>query len=460
MSIDGEVLVVGAAFDDHLGGDNAGSAYVFRFDGATWIEEQQLVAELPAASDFFGQSVAISGNLAVSGAVGDDDAGSTSGSAYVFRFDNSVWSQEMKLTASDGAANDEFGFSAALSGEVAVIGAPNHDDGGLSSGSAYVYRFNQGTQTWDEEQKLTASDATSFSQFGWSVSIEGNLIVAGAKIEGAGSLGAAYVFRFDGSTWIEEEKLTASDATNNDNFGYSVSVSQNAVVIGAPLGFGTDGGRAYVFRYDPVSESWEEEQQLTGCDQATGDEVGRSVSISGDRIVVGARLDDDAGTDSGSAHVFCFDGSAWTQVARLTAFDGAAGDNFGASVSISGNVAALGAPVDASFTGAMYVFEGLGSCDSPADISGPLGPGFPDGCVDAFDLGTLLGAWCSAALDPDPPGDVDPPCEGCTSPNANLADLSGPDGAPDGCVDAFDLAKLLANWCSVAGGNPCGTCGP
>ncbi|MCZ6851159.1 MAG: hypothetical protein O7F17_05915, partial [Planctomycetota bacterium] len=102
--------------------------------------------------------------------------------------------------------------------------------------------------------------------------------------------------------------------------------------------------------------------------------------------------------------------------------------------------------------------------DSPGilntDISGPLGAGFPDGCVDAFDLGTLLGAWCSSAGDPDPPGDVDPPCEDCTSPNAVLADLSGPDGAPDGCVDAFDLGKLLANWCSVAGGNPCGTCGP
>jgi len=94
------------------------------------------------------------------------------------------------------------------------------------------------------------------------------------------------------------------------------------------------------------------------------------------------------------------------------------------------------------------------------DIAGTLGPGFSDGCVDAIDLAVLLNAWCSAAGDPDPPGDVDPPCEGCTSPNFVLADLSGPDNCPDGCVDAFDLAKLLAEWCSVAGGNPCGTCLP
>ncbi len=96
----------------------------------------------------------------------------------------------------------------------------------------------------------------------------------------------------------------------------------------------------------------------------------------------------------------------------------------------------------------------------PGDISGQGGPGFPDGCVDAFDLGTLLGAWCSSASDPDPKGDVDPPCEGCASPNFAIADLSGPGGSgvSDGCVDAFDLGTLLANWCSVAGGNPCGTC--
>ncbi len=103
--------------------------------------------------------------------------------------------------------------------------------------------------------------------------------------------------------------------------------------------------------------------------------------------------------------------------------------------------------------------------DSPGitqtDIAGPLGPGFPDGCVDAFDLALLLNEWCSdAGDDPDPPGDVDPPCEGCASPFFTLVDINGPDGAPDGCVDAFDLAKLLNDWCSVAGSNPCGTCGP
>ncbi len=97
---------------------------------------------------------------------------------------------------------------------------------------------------------------------------------------------------------------------------------------------------------------------------------------------------------------------------------------------------------------------------SQTDIAGPLGPGVPDGCVDAFDLALLLNEWCSSFGDPDPAGDVDPPCEGCASPFFTLADINGPNDAPDGCVDAFDLAKLLNTWCSVFGGNPCGTCGP
>ncbi len=141
--------------------------------------------------------------------------------------------------------------------------------------------------------------------------------------------------------------------------------------------------------------------------------------------------------------------------------DGGGGTSTGGGFDLSGTI---GQPDAGLMTGGDFELRGgfwLASSLPPstADISGPLGPGFPDGCVDAFDLGTLLGAWCSSALDPDPPKDVDPPCEGCTSPNAILADLSGPDdGAPDGCVDAFDLGALLAAWCSVVGGNPCGTC--
>ena len=109
-------------------------------------------------------------------------------------------------------------------------------------------------------------------------------------------------------------------------------------------------------------------------------------------------------------------------------------------------------------TGASTDANGNGipdECEFPADLTGPLG--VPDGCVDAFDLGAMLGAWCSAVNDPNPPS---PPCENCTPANLALADISGAASLPDGCVDAFDLAKLLAEWCSVAGGNPCRTCGP
>ena len=148
----------GPTRDDDNGVDS-GSAYVFRYDGSDWVEEAKLTASDGAADDYFGGSVAISGDTAVVGAVCDDDNGRNSGSAYVFRYDGSDWAEEAKLTASDGAAYDYFGCSVAVSGDTAVVGASDDDDNGLDSGSAYVFRYDG--SDWTEEAKLTASDGAA-----------------------------------------------------------------------------------------------------------------------------------------------------------------------------------------------------------------------------------------------------------------------------------------------------------
>ena len=180
----------------------------------------KLTASDAAAQDRFGRSVSLSGDVAIVGAPQQ-----FSGAAYVYRFDGTTWSEEQKLTASDGAAGDAFGTTVSVSGPVAVVGAPLHDDAGNYSGAAYVYRFN-GT-TWTEEQKLIASDAAAEDFFGGSVAVDGNVVVVGAHgDDDAGSRsGAVYVYRFGGMNWIEEQKLTASDGVANDAFGVSVSTA-------------------------------------------------------------------------------------------------------------------------------------------------------------------------------------------------------------------------------------------
>ena len=157
-----------------------------------------------AADDQFGGTVAVAGDRAVVGARFHDDNGDSSGSAYVFRYDGTGWVEEAKLTASDGAADDEFGGSVAVAGDTAVVGAPFHADNGSTSGSAYVFRYD-GTD-WVEEAKLTASDGAADDQFGGLVAVSGDTLVVGAEgDDDNGSFsGSAYVFHYDGTGWVEE----------------------------------------------------------------------------------------------------------------------------------------------------------------------------------------------------------------------------------------------------------------
>ena len=363
VSISGDVALVGAPRDDDAcSGDpncNSGSAYVYRFSGTAWVEETKLTASDAAATDDFGGSVSIFGDTAVVGARKDDDP-NNSGSAYVYRFNGTAWVEEAKLTASDATLADNFGSSVSISGDVVLVGAASDSDSGTQSGSAYVFRYDGAA--WVEEAKLTASDAAAFDQFGTDVSINGDTALIGAfQDSDAGfSSGSAYVFRYDGTTWIEEAKLTASDTAPEDSFGESVSVSGDTALIGTRERdvFNTWVGSAYVFRYDGAA--WVEEAKLTASDAAQQDSFGQSASVSGDTAVVGANGDDDGGSSSGSAYVFRYDGAAWVEEAKLTASDAATGDQFGFVVSISGGTILVGAFLDddwGSASGSAYIFK-------------------------------------------------------------------------------------------------------
>ena len=223
--------------------------------GGEWAQAAKLVAADGAAGDQFGVSVSVSGSTVVVGALldarGDDDAGASTGSAYVFeKSDNGTWAQAAKLVAADGAAEDNFGCSVSVSGSTVVVGARLDDDSFSKSGSAYVFEKSD-VGEW-VQTKLTADDAAQTDWFGVSVSVSGSTVVVGAVYRDDDSLsnsGAAYVFeKSDNGTWVQT-KLTADDAAADDIFGNSVSVSGSTVVVGAHFDddAGDNSGSGYIW---------------------------------------------------------------------------------------------------------------------------------------------------------------------------------------------------------------------
>jgi len=386
VSISVDYAIVGAWCDDDKGLDS-GSAYIFAPDYlncSDWDQIVKLTASDGAAEDYFGDSVSISGDYAIVGAWGDDDRGLDSGSAYIFKYGGTTWVQQAKLTASDGAVNDCFGQSVSISGGYAIVGADYGDGKVADSGSAYILKYD-GT-TWSQQAKLTASDGTAGDQFGNSVSISGGYALVGAYNDddrGTNS-GSAYIFKLVGTTWIQQAKLTASDGAAGDSFGWSVSISGDYAIVGS---FGDDdkgnaSGSAYIFKRDGTT--WSEQAKLTASDGAAVDSFGFSVSISGDYAIIGARYDDDKGTDSGSAYVFKHDGTTWSQQAKWNASDGAEDDFFGYSVSISGDYGIVGASHDddrGSKSGSAYMF-GNTLCPS-TDLNGDCFVNFDDMAIIA-----------------------------------------------------------------------------
>ena len=395
VSISGDTAIIGAVTDNDAGAES-GSAYVFVRTGSVWTQQAKITATDAAAFDLFGRSVSISGDTAVIGALGDDGAGSKSGSAYVFVRTGTVWTQQAKITAGDGAALDFFGASVSICGDTVVIGARLDDDAGADSGSAYVF-VRTGT-VWTQQAKITATDATAFDNFGFSVSISGDTVVIGSsRDDDAGSSsGSAYVFVRRGGIWTQQAKLIAADGAAFEFFGESVSISSDTAVIGLwrDDDAGNRSGSAYVFvRTGTV---WSQQAKLTAADAAALDRFGFSVSISGDTAVIGSTRDDDAGDLSGSAYVFALMGGVWTQQAKLTAADAAAGDLFGNSVSISGDTAVIGVQFDddaGNRSGSAYVFTRSTDCNSngipdDCDIANGTSPdcnanGIPDECEEA-----------------------------------------------------------------------------
>lgn len=366
VSVQRDTVIIGAPYDDD-GGKGRGSAYVFTRDLGgidNWGELKKLFAEDIANEDRFGTSVSVFGDTVVIGAPAEN---SDRGSAYVFSRNHggsNNWGQVTKLVAEDAPFNARFGTSVSLHADTVVIGASSDAS---NRGSAYVFsRDMGGAENWGQVTKLTTSDGVSDDRFGESVSLSGHIAVIGAFGDSDNGLasGSAYVFsrgKGGANNWGEVTKLKAADGAMFDRFGLSVAVNGDTAIIGAS---GDDdnlssSGSAYVFsRNQGGKDAWGEVTKLTSSDADEGDQFGSSVSIDGDSIVIGARAENEA---RGAAYIFLrHEGGldAWGEVSKLTASDGAEGDQFGGAVSTNGNTAVVGASIGfgaSPWSGTAYV---------------------------------------------------------------------------------------------------------
>ncbi len=416
VAISGDTIVVSAPGEDSVAtgvdgdqGNNsswqAGAVYVFVRSGASWTQQAYLKASNTGEGDSFGTSVAISGDTIVVGADyedsnavsvdGDqsDDSAPESGAAYVFVRSGTSWTQQAYLKASNAEAGDQFGYSVAVSGDTVVVGARGESSAAIGvdgnpidntapfSGAAYVF-VRSGT-SWIQQAYLKASNTEAGDQFGHSVMVSGDTIVVGApgedsSVDGdqgnnsAWLAGAAYVFVRSGTDWIQQAYLKASTTGWFDNFGYSVAVSGDTVVVGArgesSAAIGVDGdqsddsapesGAAYVFVRGEAG--WTQQAYLKASNTGEGDWFGHRVAVSGDTVVVGARYEasvatgvdgdqsDDSAPESGAAYVFVRGETGWTQQAYLKASNMEDYDLFGWSVAVSGDTIVVGADGEAS----------------------------------------------------------------------------------------------------------------
>jgi hypothetical protein len=347
---------------------------------AVWLSSAELNDRTAknAAPDFevksgawLGYSVDISENYLIAGAYRErDDLYDTYGSVFIYQKtgDNS-WGNHVEIMAPDGVEHDQFGFSVAISDEYAAIGANLVDVGGLNDGAIYIYS-RSGPNEWTYTDKITPTDATNSDEFGSSIAIDGDYIVVGSPSHDIvpSNSGAAYIFhRTEGNIWdADVTKIWPSDRTQNDEFGNAVSIDGSCVIVGcwSDDDKGIRTGSAYIFRRTGTN-NWIEEDKLTASDPGVNDYFGVSVDICENYAIVGSYYNDDGGTDSGSAYIYNYNGSDdWGDGIKLNASDAAAGDEFGRSVAINTEYAFIGANLDDDMgtdSGAVYIFHRVGS---------------------------------------------------------------------------------------------------
>jgi len=354
LALSGDTLAIAARGDDRdsagspsPGKTSSGAVYIFQRTGTTWAEEAYLKAAVPGVRDYFGTVVGLDGDLLAVGALGEssasrgidgdetNDAQTDAGAAYLFRRTGTTWAQEVYVKASNTRAGDGFGTSVAVSGDVLAVGAWREDSNAVgvggdesndsSSASGAVYVFRRTTGTWAQEAYVKASNTGTGHNFGMTVALVGDTLAVGAPHESSGATGiggdesdtssyqsgAVYVFRRTGGTWAQEAYVKASNTGREDNFGDSLALSGDSLVVGAlreqSNATGVNGnqsddsadrsGAAYLFRW--TGAAWEQSDYMKASNTESSDRFGASVAVGGGLVAVGAIREDSNATGIG-----------------------------------------------------------------------------------------------------------------------------------------------------------------
>lgn len=360
VAISGDTALVGAMRDQGPNGVQ-GAAYVLVRNGNSWTQQAKLTAADAPVDSNFGHSVALSGDTALIGMPGGP------GAAYVYVRSNGVWTLQTKLAPIEGSIGEQLGYAVALSGDTALIGVPS-DVIGASYGHGSAFVFTRSAGSWSQQQKLIASDVAPVSYFGYSVALDGDTAAIGASyntIGGNALQGAAYAFARSAGVWAEQGKLFADDGAANDLFGSTVAVSGDTAVVGAfidDINGQPDQGSAYVFVRSGAI--WSLQTKLLMAGGELNDQFGLGVAIDGDKVLVGARLDSIGNGRQGSVNVFTRSGDTWTQGQKIIASDGNQNDIFGHSLALSGDDLIVSAYADeapgapqSTDAGSVYFFD-------------------------------------------------------------------------------------------------------
>ncbi len=362
VALKGDTALVGAVYGPGSASSDQGAAYVFFRVGTSWNLQQKLNADENTTTAQFGASVALNGNTALVGAYSYALPGTNNraGAAFVFTRSNTlVWTQQARLTVAEGEYDDYFGIAVALEGDTALIGAPRHTVTTAGQGAAYVFTRN-GT-SWTPQQRILNTNPEVNERFGNAVALSGENALIGAYFSGPDERGAAYSFRRSAMGWTQTGTLLVPNPKKDARLGISVALSGDTAVVGAARGLfdnGDDHRSAYVFVY---SGEWLPVRQLGSDLGVANDGFGYAVALEGETVLVGAYRTAVTAADQGAAYVLTLRDSRHVEQQKLIAEDGKKDDYFGSAVALGGDTLVVAAVGTNIFRGAVYVFTRTGT---------------------------------------------------------------------------------------------------